>query len=148
MIINHSARTISLTKKEMTAARHVDSVEYKKLQIARRDYSGFAVVTVSRKVKTQRETYKGLTYTYMENYIQTHEGADTVEAVMAEYWELRLVSECHGKARRYPAIKKWFLKKYPAIEQFGKELEDQIEGNASNYEVVMPPLVSWYEYRT
>lgn len=142
MIINHSARTISLTKKEMTAARYVDSVEYKKLQIARRDYPGFAVITMSRKVKTQRETYKGLTYTYMENYIQTHEGADTVEAVMAEYRELRLISECHGKARRYPAIKKWFLKKYPAIEQFGKEPEEQIEENASNYEVVMPPLVS------
>ena len=56
MIINSAARTISLTKKEMTAARHVDSVEYKKLQNARRDYPGFAVITVSRKVKTQRET--------------------------------------------------------------------------------------------
>ena len=78
----------------------------------------------------------------MENYIQTHEGADTVEAVMAEYRELRLISECHGKARRYPAIKKWFLKKYPAIEQFGKEPEAQIEENASSYEVVMPPLES------
>ena len=142
MTVNFASRTISLTKKEMTAARHYGSVAYKDLQKARRDNPGYEVITVTRTVKTQRETYKGLTYTYMENYIQAHEGADTVEAVMAEYRELRLISECHGKARRYPAIKKWFLKKYPAIEQFGKEPEEQIKENASNYEVVMPPLAS------
>lgn len=143
MIINHSARTISLTKKEMTAARRVASPEYKELQTARRDYPGFTVITISRKVKTQRETYKGLTYTYMENYIQTHEDADTVEAVMAEYRELRLISECHGKARRYPAIKKWFLEKYPAIEDFGRDKAPTANSDASgddDYESIMPPL--------
>ena len=34
----------------------------------------------------------------------------------------------------------WFLKKYPAIEQFGKEPEEQGEERTANYEVVMPPL--------
>ena len=91
MIINSAARTISLTKKEMTAARHVDSVEYKKLQNARRDYPGFAVITVSRKVKTQRETYKGLTYAYMEKYIIAHD--DNQQSIMAEYKMYRGISD-------------------------------------------------------
>ena len=62
---------------------------------------------------------------------------------MAEYNELRLISECHCKARRYPKIKKWFLKKYPEVEKFGTEEsnnETTTEAGAK-YEAVMAPLV-------
>lgn len=62
MTIDFVARTIVLTKKEATAARRYGSDAYKKLQNARRDNPGYEVVTVTRTVKTQRETYKGLTY--------------------------------------------------------------------------------------
>lgn len=140
--LDHDARYIVMDRTFYKNSSNIRFDEYAMLQRARQDYPAYTPVVKRIKRNPGKETYKGLTYTYMENYIQTHEGADTVEAVMAEYRELRLISECHGKARRYPAIKKWFLKKYPAIEQFGKELEDQIEGNASNYEVVMPPLAS------
>ena len=71
MTINSAARTISLTKKEMTAASRFGTVEYQNLQAARRDYPGFEVVTITRKVKTTRETYKGLTYDFMENISPT-----------------------------------------------------------------------------
>lgn len=120
MIINHSARTISLTKKEMTAARHVDSVEYKKLQIARRDYPGFAVITMSRKVKTQHETYKGLTYAYMERYIKAHD--DEQETVWTEYNMYRGTPICPEDEipvpYTYAQLKAWFLGKYEAIAKF------------------------------
>ena len=140
--LDHDARCIVMDRTFYKNSSNIRFDEYSMLQRARQDYPAYTPVIKRIKRNPGKETYKGLTYTYMENYIQTHEGADTVEAVMAEYRELRLISECHGKARRYPAIKKWFLKKYPAIEQFGKELEEQIEENASNYEVVMPPLAS------
>ena len=91
MTINTAARTITLTKKEMTAAHHVGSPEYKKLQTARRDYPGFAVITATRKVTTQRETYKGLTYKYMEKYIKAHD--DESCTIMAEYKMYRGISE-------------------------------------------------------
>ena len=80
----------------------------------------------------------------MENYILTHEGADTAEKVMAEYRELRLISECHCKARRYPAIKSWFLKKYPEIEEFGQKKFDEhpTSDTDTEYTVVMEPLVN------
>ena len=83
MIINYAAHTITLTKKEMTAASRFGSDEYKELQTARRDYPGFTVTTAIRKVNTQRETYKGLTYAYMEKYIAAHD--DEACTIMAEY---------------------------------------------------------------
>ena len=138
--LDHDARYIVMDRTFFKNSSNIRFDEYAMLQRARQDYPTYTPVIKRIKRNPGKETYKGLTYTYMENYIQTHEGVDTVEAVMAEYRELRLISECHGKARRYPAIKRWFLKKYPAIEQFGKEPEDQIAENTSNYEVVMPPL--------
>lgn len=140
MKINMFERTIVLTKKEMNAASRYGSVAYKELQNARRDNPDYRVVTVTKTVKTQRETYKGLTYAYMERYIETHENA---EEVMAEYRELRLISECHGKARSYPAIKKWFLKMYPEVENFRIEESDNeaTAETSAKYEAVMAPLV-------
>ena len=120
MIINESTRTISLTKKEMTAARHVDSLEYKKLQNVRRDYPGFTVITVSRKVKTQRETYKGLTYEYMEKYIKSHDDAE--KTIWREYKIYRGTpldpADELPVAYNYNQMKEWFLEKYEKVAKF------------------------------
>ena len=137
---DHDARCIVMDRTFYKNSSNIRFEEYTMLQRARQDYPTYTPVIKHIKRNPDKETYKGLTYAYMENYIQTHESADTVETVMAAYRELRLISECHGKARRYPTIKKWFLKKYPAIEQFGKEPEEQSEERTTNYEVVMPPL--------
>ena len=137
---DHDARCIVMDRTFYKNSSNIRFEEYTMLQRARQDYPTYTPVIKHIKRNPDKETYKGLTYAYMENYIQTHESADTVETAMAEYRELRLISECHGKARRYPTIKKWFLKKYPAIEQFGKEPEEQGEERTANYEVVMPPL--------
>jgi hypothetical protein len=137
---DHDARCIVMDRTFYKNASNIWFEEYSMLQRARQDYPTYTPVIKRIKCNPGKETYKGLTYTYMENYIQTHEGADTLDATMAEYRELRLISECHGKARRYPVIKKWFLKKYPAIEQFGKEPNESTEEKTTNYVPVMPPL--------
>ena len=95
------------------------SDEYAQLQRVRLDYPNFTVSTRTCKKNESKESYKGLTYAYMEHYILTHEGKDTVLEVLDEYNELRLISECHSKSRRYPIIKRWFLAKYPEIIEFG-----------------------------
>ena len=59
--------------------------------------------------------------------ISDTENEETLEAVLAEYNELRLISECHKRSRRYPTIKKWFLDKYPQIAEFGMEKEESVE---------------------
>ena len=96
-----------------------NSEEYAQLQRVRQDYPDYMVSTRTCKKNENKESYKGLTYEYMEHYIITHESKDTVLEVLDEYNELRLIAECHSKSRRYPVIKRWFLAKYPEITEFG-----------------------------
>ena len=120
MRINLTERTIALTKKEMTAASRYGSDAYKELQNARRDNPGFEIVTITRMVKTQRETYKGLTYEYMEKYIKTHD--DEKGTIWREY------KICRGKPLdekdlipvpyTYREMREWFLDKYEEIAKF------------------------------
>ena len=127
----------SFEKKAMNPA----SQEYEQLQKVRMDYPAFTVVRRTIKKNPQKETYAGLTYLYMENYIMGHESADRVESVLGEYRELRLISQCHGKGRRYPAIKKWFLQKYPEIAEFGIEKKtEEREDNFSQFDKFIPAI--------
>ena len=105
------------------------SVEYAQLQRVRQDYPDFAVSTRTCRKNENKESYKGLTYAYMEHYILTHESKDAVLEVLDEYNELRLIAECHSRSRRYPVIKRWFLAKYPEIMEFGM-LKIQAEGGS------------------
>lgn len=95
------------------------SEEYAHLQRVRADYPTFTVTTRSCKKNPEKESYKGLTYAYMEDYIIRNEGKDTVLEVLKEFEDLLFIAECHSKSRRYPAIKRWFLARYPEVAEFG-----------------------------
>ena len=100
----------------------VGSDEYNLLQQARRDYPTYNVLQRQIKKNSNKESYHGLTYKYMEYYIATHENS---KKNMDQYKELRLLAECHSI--RYPHIKKWFLNTYPEVMKFGIDTfeEDQ-----------------------
>ena len=125
MKINQKNQTIEMSKKFAKAAEKFGSEEYQALKEVRRDYPNFKVVTVSRKVSGQKESYKGLTYSYMENYIKTHD--DEKKTIMTEYEMLRGMSadaqEALAEPCSYIEIKAWFLKKFPAIAEFHKKRE-------------------------
>ena len=106
-------------------ARIVGSEEYNTLQNARRDYPTFIVTTRTIKRNPQKESYRGLTYEYMEEYILSHDASK-----MTEYKEERKISECHSV--RYPTVKRWFLKTFPEVARFGKE--STIEDNTLSIE--------------
>jgi len=137
---DHDARCIVMDRTFYKNSSNIRFEEYDMLQRARQDYPNYTPVIKRIKRNPDKETYRGLTYAYMERYIESH---DNPEEIMAEYRELRLISECHGKARRYPAIKRWFLKKYPEIETFGTEESggEVPAGASAKYEAVMAPLV-------
>lgn len=110
------------------------SAEYVHLQSVRRDYPSFAVTTRKIKSNPKKETYAGLTYKYMRQYIADHASDKTREQKVAEFDELILISKCQTKAKRYPTIKKWFLNEYPAIAKFGMDAEDEAENCADQEE--------------
>lgn len=97
----------------------VGSREYEMLQDARKAYPEYKVKTRKIKRNEAKECYKGLTYDFMEDYILTHEPAETLDEVFNEFSEMLLISQCHSKAFRYPVIKRWFLDKYPEIKRYG-----------------------------
>lgn len=128
MTINYTAHTIMMTKKFAKAAEKFGSEEYKNLQEARRDNPNFKIVVVSRKTTTKKDTFKGLTYSYMEIYIKAHD--DDQHSIMAEYEMLRGISEAAKEALAEPCsyneVKTWFLKTYPAIANFHKMREELV----------------------
>ena len=119
LTINNKARTIEMTKKFEKAASRFGSDEYKMLQEARKDYPAYKVVVKASTAKG-KESFKGLTYEYMEKYIVAHD--DENKTVMAEYKMLRGLSdeaqEMNAAARSYGEMKKWFFDQYPAFKEF------------------------------
>ncbi len=93
------------------SARDVDSDAYNKLQRARADYPNYTVEIYGISRNKNKETYRGLTYAYMERYISLY---DPDGSIRSEYDVLRLRAECH--TIRYPAIKHWFLTKFPEVK--------------------------------
>ena len=120
MHINFEKKVIEMSKKFAKAAEKFASDEYRQLQDARHDYPNFRVVTASRKPCTKKDQYKGLTYEYMERYIQKCD--DEQKSIMAEYLMLRgktaEAEEALAESFTYLEMREWFLKKFPAIAQF------------------------------
>lgn len=97
----------------------VGSAEYEQLQRVRGDYPTFSVIQRTIQKNSQKETWAGLTYEYMENYIVAHEKGEALTETLNEFNEMKLIAKCHSKSRRYPIIKAWFLSQYPEIAKFG-----------------------------
>ena len=116
--INHENKTIVMDRTFAKFAENTRSDEYSHLQEVRRDYPDYMVKTRTIKHNPEKETYKGLTYEYMEDYILRHESEENALAIIKEFNELRTISKCHKQGLRYPTIKKWFLEKYPEIVEF------------------------------
>jgi len=133
--INHANGTIIMDRTFAKLAENTFSAEYRHLQKIRADYPDYRVVRKTIKKNANKETYKGLTYEYMINYIITHEPVETRRIVLDEFAELKLISECHSKSKRYPVIKNWFLDKYPAIKEFGMPAENKNEVPLQDHEL-------------
>jgi len=125
IIINSKARTIEVSKAFERASRRFGSDAYKLLQEAKAQNLGFKVVIKARKSEKKVDNYKGLTFKYMEDYIANHD--DENATVMYEFKTLRGQSEeaesFGSESCSYMEIKAWFLKKYPAVEEFQKKRE-------------------------
>ena len=122
--LDHATRTIIMDKTFAKFAENTMSAEYAHLQSVRRDYPTYTVERRHIKKNAKQEHYHGLTYTYMEYYIASHGSAEDRRT----YDEMKLISQCHSKAFRYPVIKSWFLERFPEIKEFG--VEDTTDENA------------------
>lgn len=123
--VNRKMRTLEITKKFDKASSRYGSEEYKELQTALSQNVGFKVI-VKTSTSKKKETYKGLTYSYMETYIEAHDDENC--SIMEEYNLLRGIGEeaeeAFADSFTYLEMKDWFLDKFPAIAEFHKKREE------------------------
>lgn len=143
LLINHANRTIIMDRTFAKYAVNTRSEEYAHLQRVRQDYPEYEVIRRKINSNNNKETYRGLTYEYMEDYILSHGTPEEIKKNLKIYDEKKLISECHSKARRYPVIKSWFLETYPEIVKFGMNEDPQVietETEARNIVNAAPKL--------
>lgn len=120
IVLDFEKKTITVTKEFYKKAREYESPEYNSMMRVCREYADYALIVYSIKKKEDKESYRGLTYQYMEEYIRAHNNADTN---MAIFNELKFQAKCHSI--RFPVIKKWFLDTYPELVEFSKYLANE-----------------------
>ena len=112
-IINfdRETNTFTLTKKLYRASCKYGSAEYEFVEELKAKHSGCKITASESKRTSKKDSYKGLTYDYMREYIgkydaKNKEALSELETLIAE------------KAN-YLDIKNWFLNKYPRVKEFG-----------------------------
>jgi hypothetical protein len=118
--INHFEKKILISKSFQKAAMNPTSREYAELMEVMANHPDYKLDQRAIKTNPKKDTYKGLTYEYMRDYIILHSTPEEEAAAVAEFDELILVSKCHSQSLRYPTIKKWFLTKYPSANEFSE----------------------------
>ena len=131
--INETKRTIELTKGFAKKASVFGTEEYKQLQEARRDYPTYRVITVKTGSGNKKAGLKGLTYEYMEKYIEKHD--DESKSKMAAFKNLRALDEeseiAFAESCSYQEIKSWFLSEFKEIVDFYAKRENILSKKVS-----------------
>ena len=141
--INHLNKEILISKSFSKAAMNPNSTEYQDLKEVMCAHPDYRVAQRNIKKKENKKTFAGLTYEYMEEYILTHGTKEIRKANYAEFNQMILISKCHGKAYRYPVIKRWFLEKYPEIAEFGAPIAKIVEEGVTQNMPLLLPAASW-----
>ena len=126
MIINHDAKTLTVTKAFMMKAGQFGTPEFEKALEAKRKFPGYALVVRTIKRNSEKWTYGKLTYEYMGQFIENHETDEA--ARKAKLTEFGLVKEwAKTQKAAYAKVKEWFLNQYK--EEFKKE-ENEAKENS------------------
>lgn len=135
MTINFENNTIEMTKAEAKEAGKFNSEKYLELKEIRAEFPTFRIVTKAAPKKNN--TYKGLTYLYMEQYIETHAKDDG--KIKSEFEQL--VGREEGKKKnftetaKYGEVKAWFLETFTEFVEFNKKTAELREGRKERAEM-------------
>lgn len=139
LLVKHNEHVIEMNTTFAKMMQNPMSDEYALLQKVKMENQGFRVQTRQIKSNPKKDTYKGLTYDRMKEYITKYSVGEEQKNNLAELEKMIDISKCHGQSLRYPTIKKWFLNKYPEVAKFGIiEAIDQAESEESKSQNVVP----------
>lgn len=130
MKANLMNKTIEMTKSEAKAAGRIDSTKYDELVKYQNAYPSFAIKVIA--TPKRKSQYSGLTYKYMEAYIQKCNRENKV-AILNEFRTLSGFDNKNrskyekAKVANYREVKGWFLKQFPEIEEYKETQSKKIE---------------------
>ncbi len=102
--INYKKNTIEITKSFEKKASVYGSEAYRELKEARNEFPNYRLVVKTTK---SNNSFKGMDYDFMLDYIAKHENA---EQRKAEFEKLRACDLSYGE------IKQWFTETYPVFK--------------------------------
>ena len=102
--INYKKNTIEITKSFEKKASAYGSDAYYELSEARKEFPNYRLIVKTTK---SNNSFKGMDYDFMMEYISKHENA---EERLAQLKELR------SKSLSYGEIKQWFVETYPVFK--------------------------------
>lgn len=115
--IDYDKQELIMDREFSIKASIVGSKEYDILQTAKQN-TGFTIVRKRIKTNPKKESFNGLTYEYMEMYMDRY---NVPAEIRKQYEDLRFKAK--GHSIRYPIIKAWFLKTFPDMKDWGKAKE-------------------------
>lgn len=121
-------RSIIASATTLKKARNPQSAECKMLLRMMSEHPDFEVAEKTIQKKPGKQTYKGLTFGTMEDYIQTQ---DNSKKQLAVYQAVRRMAKIKGK--EYALTKKWFLNAYPAYKEIAiveQEMDEMLHREA------------------
>lgn len=104
--------------------------EYEHLQKVKQDNPGYLLAVRHIKRKPNKNTYKGLTYDRMREYIILTTEDERRTELLAKFDRLLLISRCQAQAIRYPTIKNWFLAQFPDVKNFALVADEATNAEA------------------
>lgn len=117
--IDYDKQELIMDREFSIKASVVGSQEYDILQTAKQQYTDFKIVRKRIKTNPKKEAFNGLTYEYMEMYMDKY---NVSQEIRKQYEDLRFKAKAHSI--RYPVIKKWFLETFPDMKDWGKIKEE------------------------
>ena len=127
MTINQNKRRIEMTEAEAKMASKYNSDEYNELVSIKREFPYLTIFVVKNKSK-RNDSLKGLTYDYMEAYIEKNGTTEQAE----NFKLLRGANDGLGHlAPSYGEVKKWFLAQFPEIAEYSQQVNRILHGDVA-----------------
>ena len=121
--INHSTKTVILTKKFLLAANRIGTPEFNEMMTLRTQFADYTFEEREIKKNPNTQTYGRLTYAAMKDYIKGKETEERAAIILAELDTVIDLSQAQKAS--YVYVKKWFLNLYKEDFKTKKQLADE-----------------------
>lgn len=121
--MNHSTKTIILTKKFLLAANRIGTPEFNEMMTLRTQFADYTFEERKIEKNPNKQTYGRLTYENMRKHIRGKETEERAAIILKELDTVIDLSQAQKAS--YVYVKKWFLNLYKEDFKTKQQLADE-----------------------